>query len=55
MQKDESDLAVRPKNFVLQIISSFPKLPRTTEAQALGKQLIARLSPFLLVNFYFLL
>jgi len=40
MQKEESDLAVRTKNFALQIIRLFPKLPRTTEAQVLGKQLL---------------
>jgi hypothetical protein len=40
MQKEESDLAVRTKDFALQIIRLFPKLPRTTEAQVLGKQLL---------------
>lgn len=40
MQKEENDLAVRTKNFALQIIRLFPKLPRTTEAQVLGKQLL---------------
>src|SRR5947207_9940033 len=40
MQKEESDLSVRTKNFALQIIRLFPKLPRTTEAQVLGKQLL---------------
>ena len=34
------NLAVRTKNFALQIIRLFPKLPRTTEAQVLGKQLL---------------
>jgi four helix bundle protein len=40
VQKEKSDLAVRTKNFALQIIRFFPKLPRTTEAQILGKQLL---------------
>src|SRR5207248_9343859 len=40
MQKEERDLSVRTKNFALQIIRLFPKLPRTTEAQVLGKQLL---------------
>jgi 23S rRNA-intervening sequence protein len=40
MQKEEGDLAVRTKNFALQIIRLFPKLPRTAEAQVLGKQLL---------------
>jgi four helix bundle protein len=40
MQKEESDLAVRTKDFALQIIRLLPKLPRTTEAQVLGKQLL---------------
>ena len=31
---------MRTKNFALQIIRLFPKLPRTTEAQVLGKQLL---------------
>ncbi len=40
MQKTNRDLAVRTKNFALQIVRFFPKLPRTTEAQVLGKQLL---------------
>jgi four helix bundle protein len=40
MQKEENDLAVGTKNFALEIIRLFPKLPRTTEAQILGKQLL---------------
>jgi four helix bundle protein len=31
---------VRTKNFALRIIRLFPKLPKTTEAQILGKQLL---------------
>jgi len=37
---NESDLAPRTKNFALQIIRLFPKLPRTTEVQVLAKQLL---------------
>ena len=40
MQKEDNDLTTRTKNFALQIIRLFPKLPRTTEAQVLGKQLL---------------
>jgi four helix bundle protein len=40
MQKEESDLAVRTKNFALQTISLFQKLSNTTEAQVLRKQML---------------
>lgn len=40
MQKEGYDLAVRTKNFALRIIRLFPKLPKTTEPQILGKQLL---------------
>jgi four helix bundle protein len=40
MQKEKSDLALLTKNFALQAISLFQKLPRTAEAQVLGKQLL---------------
>jgi four helix bundle protein len=40
MQKEETDLAMRTKNFALHIIRLFPRLPRTIEAQVLGKQLL---------------
>ena len=41
MQNEDSrDLSLRTKSFALQIIRLFPKLPRTTEAQILGKQLL---------------
>jgi four helix bundle protein len=40
MEKEKGDLAQRTKNFALQVIRFFPKLPRTTEAQILGKQLL---------------
>ena len=50
MQKEENDLAVRTKNFALQIVRLFPKLPRTTEAQVLGKQLL-RAATFVGANY----
>ena len=40
MQKEETDLTARTKSFALQIIRLFSKLPKTTEAQILGKQLL---------------
>src|SRR5215831_10631468 len=40
MQKEKTDLAVRTKRFALQIIGFFTRLPRTPEAQVLGKQLL---------------
>ena len=40
MQNEKSDLAMRTKDFALRVIKLFPKLPRTTEAQVLGKQLL---------------
>jgi four helix bundle protein len=40
MQKDEKDLADRTKRFALQIIRLFSVLPKTTEAQVLGKQVL---------------
>jgi four helix bundle protein len=40
MQKEESDLAMRTKNFALQIIRLFSALPKTTEAQVIGKQVL---------------
>lgn len=40
MEKQRIDLALRTKNFALQMLQFFPKLPRTTEAQILGKQLL---------------
>jgi four helix bundle protein len=41
MQKEDSrNLSVRTKTFALRIIRLFPTLPRTTEAQTLGKQLL---------------
>jgi four helix bundle protein len=40
MQKEEPDLADRTKNFALRIIRLFATLPKTTEAQVIGKQLL---------------
>jgi four helix bundle protein len=40
MQKEEGDLAVRTKSFALRIIRLFSALPKTTEAQVIGKQLL---------------
>jgi four helix bundle protein len=40
MQKDEKDLADRTKRFALDIIRVFSMLPKTTEAQVLGKQVL---------------
>src|SRR5438477_5387985 len=40
MQKDETNLRDRTKNFALRIVRMFSALPKTTEAQVLGKQLL---------------
>jgi four helix bundle protein len=40
MQKEKTDLAVRTKSFALQIIRLFSTLPKTTEAQIIGKQVL---------------
>src|SRR5436309_14237300 len=40
MQKDENDLPARTKSFALQIIRLFSRLPKTTEAQVIGKQVL---------------
>jgi len=40
MQKEEGDLAVRTKSFALRIIRLFSALPKTTEAQVIGKQVL---------------
>ena len=40
MKKDETDLRNRTKEFALQIIRMFSTVPKTTEAQVLGKQLL---------------
>ena len=38
MQPEKKDLRQRTKEFALQIIRLFSELPKTTEAQVLGKQ-----------------
>ena len=40
MQKEERDLRDRTKTFALRIVHMFSALPKTTEAQVLGKQLL---------------
>jgi four helix bundle protein len=40
MQKDENDLRERTKEFALRVVRMFSALPKTTEAQVLGKQLL---------------
>src|SRR6266853_3906207 len=40
MQRKEADLAMRTKSFALQIIRLFSALPKTTEAQVIGKQVL---------------
>ena len=40
MQKDERDLRDRTKSFALRVVRMFSSLPRTTEAQILGKQVL---------------
>jgi four helix bundle protein len=40
MQKEEMDLRDRTKAFALRIVRMFAALPKTTEAQVLGKQLL---------------
>jgi hypothetical protein len=37
---NEGDLATRTKSFALQIIRLFSALPKTTEAQVIGKQVL---------------
>ena len=40
MQNQENDLRDRTKTFALQIIRMFAAIPKTTETQGLGKQLL---------------
>ena len=40
MKKEENDLRERTKQFALRIIRMFGALPKTTEAQILGKQVL---------------
>jgi hypothetical protein len=39
MQKGETDLRARTKDFALRIVRMFSRLPKTTEVQVLGKKL----------------
>jgi four helix bundle protein len=38
--KDEKDLKIRTKSFALRIIHLYASLPKTTEAQVIGKQVL---------------
>ena len=40
MQNDKRDLQERTKRFALSVIRTFSIIPKTTEAQVLGKQLL---------------
>ena len=40
MHQGDNDLTLRTKNFPLQIIRLFSTLPKTTEAQVIGKQML---------------
>ncbi len=40
MQKEETDLRNRTKEFALRVVRMFSALPKTTEAQLLGKQFL---------------
>jgi four helix bundle protein len=40
MQFDTNDLRLRTKNYALRIVRTFSRLPKTTEAQVLGKQIL---------------
>ncbi|MEI7732286.1 MAG: four helix bundle protein [Verrucomicrobiota bacterium] len=40
MQKEETDLRERTKEFALRIIRMYSALPKTTEGQVLGKQVL---------------
>ena len=40
MQTEQKDLRERTKQFALRIIEMFSLIPKTTEAQVLGKQLL---------------
>src|SRR5215210_5940533 len=39
-EKDNRDLRVRTKSFALRVIRLYASLPKTTEAQVIGKQLL---------------
>ena len=38
--KDEKDLKIRTKSFLLRIVKMYAQLPKTTEAQVMGKQVL---------------
>jgi four helix bundle protein len=38
--KDEKDLKIRTKSFSLRIVKMYAQLPKTTEAQVMGKQVL---------------
>ena len=40
MQKEENDLRNRTQNFALSIMRMFSMIPKSTEAQVLGKQML---------------
>src|SRR6516165_11679656 len=40
MQKEEKELRNRTKAFAIRVVRTFSALPKTTEAQVLGKQLL---------------
>ena len=40
MQNDKRDLQQRTKRFALSVIRTFSRIPKSTEAQVLGKQLL---------------
>ena len=40
IENEKPDLKIRTKEFALRIIRLYPSLPKTTEAQVLGKQVL---------------
>jgi hypothetical protein len=52
MQSEENDLRQRTKEFGLQIVRMFSGLPKTAEAQVLGRQVLP--SSFLIFRQFFL-
>src|SRR6476646_10211572 len=40
MQKEENDLRNRTQNFALSVLRMFSMIPKSTEAQVLGKQML---------------
>jgi len=39
-EKEKTDLRIRTKGFALRIIRLYSALPKTTEAQVIGKQVV---------------